>query len=88
MAREGNVSGMTEYMRKKNLKVPVELRDIFTLDKKRHKVILIEGAPGSGKSTLFWHICQKWSAGELFSQFQLVLLVKLRDCEIQKAEQV
>ena len=86
MATEGNVSGMTEYMRKKNLKVPVELRDIFTLDKKRHKVILIEGAPGSGKSTLFWHICQKWSAGELFSQFQLVLLVKLRDCEIQKAE--
>ena len=86
MATEGNVSGMTEHMRKKNLKVPVELRDIFTLDKKRHKVILIEGAPGSGKSTLFWHICQKWSAGELFSQFQLVLLVKLRDCEIQKAE--
>ena len=86
MATEGNVSGMTEYMRKKNLKVPVELRDIFTLDKKQHKVILIEGAPGSGKSTLFWHICQKWSAGELFSQFQLVLLVKLRDCEIQKAE--
>ena len=86
MATEGNVTGMTKYMRKKNLKVPVELRDIFTLDKKRHKVILIEGAPGCGKSTLFWHICQKWSAGELFSQFQLVLLVKLRDCEIQKAE--
>ena len=86
MATEGNVSGMTEYMSKRNLKVPVELRDIFTLDKKRHKVILIEGAPGSGKSTLFWHICQKWSAGELFSQFQLVLLVKLRDCEVQKAE--
>ena len=83
---EGNVSGMTEYMSKKNLKVPVELQDIFTLDKKRHKVILIEGAPGSGKSTLFWHICQKWSAGELFSQFQLVLLVKLRDREVQRAE--
>ena len=83
---EGNVSGMTEYMSKKNLKVPVELRDIFTLDKNLHKVVLIEGAPGSGKSTLFWHICQKWSAGELFSQFQLVLLVKLRDCEVQRAE--
>ena len=87
MATEGNISGMTEYMSKKNLKVPVELRDIFTLDKKLHKLILIEGAPGSGKSTLFWHICQKWSAGELFSQFQLVLLVKLRDHEVQKAKQ-
>ena len=83
---EGNVSRMIEYMSKKNLKVPVELRDLFTLDKELRKVILIEGAPGSGKSTLFWHIFQKWSAGELFSQFQLVLLVKLRDCEVQRAE--
>ena len=86
MALEGNVPGMTDYMSERKLKVPVELRDIFTLDSKEHKVILIEGAPGSGKTTLFWHICQRWSAGELFSQFILVLLVKLRDPEVQKAK--
>ena len=86
MALEGNVPGMTDYMRERKLKVPVELRDIFTLNSKEPKMILIEGAPGSGKTTLFWHICQRWSAGELFSQFILVLLVKLRDPEVQRAK--
>ena len=86
MALEGNVPGMTDYMSERKLKVPMELRDIFTLDSKERKVILIEGAPGSGKTTLFWHICQRWSAGELFSQFILVLLVKLHDPEVQKAK--
>ena len=88
MALEGNVPGMADYMSEKKLKVPVELRNIFTLDSKKRKVILIEGAPGSGKTTLFWHICQRWSAGELFSQFNLVLLVRLRDPEVQKAKGV
>ena len=86
MALEDNVPGMTDYMIDGKLKVPVKLQDIFTLDSKERKVILIEGAPGSSKTTLFWHICQRWSAGELFSQFTLVLLVKLRDPEVQKAK--
>ena len=88
MALEGNVPGMTDYMSDRKLKVPVKLQDIFTLDSKERKVILIEGAPGSGKTTLFWHICQRWSAGELFSQFTLVLLVKLHDPEVQKAKRL
>ena len=41
-------------------KKEVNLEDIVKPDKKRN-VILIEGAPGAGKSTLAWHICQKWS---------------------------
>ena len=75
-------------MRERKLKIPVELRDIFTLDSNKRKVILIEGAPGSGKTTLFWHICQRWSAPEeiLFPEFGLILLVKLRDPEVQKAK--
>ena len=86
MALQGNVPGMTDHMSERKLRVPVELQDIFTLDSKERKMILVEGAPGSGKTTLFWHICQRWSAGELFSQFTLVLLVKLRDPEVQKAK--
>ena len=88
MALEGNVPGMTDYMSERMLKVPVKLQDIFTLDSKERKVILIEGAPGSGKTTLFWHTCQRWSAPEekLFPEFSLILLVKLRDPEVQKAK--
>ncbi len=43
-----------------HMKSPVELVDIFRIDKKDRKVILIEGAPGSGKSTLSWDICKRW----------------------------
>ena len=67
-------------------KVPVELEDIFTLDKKQRKMILIEGAPGSGKSTLALHICDQWRMGKLFSDFIAVILVQLRDLDVQSAQ--
>ena len=66
-------------------KVPVKLEKIFKLDEKKRKVILIEGAPGSGKSTLSWDICQRWGAGKLFQGYEAVVLVRIRDPEAQKA---
>ena len=50
------------------------------------KVIIIEGAPGAGKSTLAWHLCQKWETRELFKEFEIVLFVQLRDPNIHSAE--
>ena len=64
----------------------VELKNLFSLDKAERKVVLIEGAPGAGKSTLAWHICQKWKSGELFQEFKLVVFVQLRDPAIQSAK--
>ena len=63
----------------------VELQELLSPADER-KVVLFEGAPGSGKSTLFWHICQKWASEELFQQFTLVLLVQLKDTALHKAE--
>ena len=68
-----------------HVKEPVELEDILRIDKKNRKVILIEGSPGSGKSTLSWNICQRWGAGELFQEYEVVILVQLRDPEVQVA---
>ena len=68
-----------------NKKVPVKLEEIFKLDEEKRKVILIEGAPGSGKSTLSWDICQRWGAEKLFQEFEAVVLVRVRDPEAQKA---
>ena len=69
-------------------KVPVKLEEIFQLDEEKRKVILIEGAPGSGKSTLSWDICQRWGAGKLFQEFEAVVLVQVRDPEAQKASEI
>ena len=66
-------------------KVPVKLEEIFQLDQKKRKVILIEGAPGSGKTTLSWDICQRWGAGKLFQEYEAVVLVQVRDPGAQKA---
>ena len=66
-------------------KTPVDLDNIFSDSEDGRKVILIEGAPGSGKSTLSLHICQEWAKGEIFQQYDVVILVKLRDPHVQKA---
>ena len=76
----GNVD---DIMRTKS---PIELRNLFKLDNSKRKIILIEGAPGAGKSTLAWHICQKWESGELFQDFKVVVFVQLRDSIIQQAK--
>ena len=50
------------------------------------KVILVEGAPGVGKSTFAWEFCRRWERGEIAQQYQLVLLLRLRDDSISKAK--
>ena len=69
-------------------KTPVELKDILQMDSAKRKVILIEGAPGAGKSTLAWHVCQTWESGKLFQTFRSVVYVQLRDPTIQSAQSV
>ncbi len=71
-----------------HMKSPVKLVDIFRIDQMDRKVVLIEGAPGSGKSTLSWDICKRWGAGELFQEYEAVILVQLRDPEVQAVTQL
>ena len=71
-------------------KSPIELEKLFenTESEGERKVILIDGAPGSGKSTLTVYICQRWSRGELFQEFTIVILVQLRDPKVQSAQSI
>ncbi len=78
----GNVD---DIVKKKTL---IQLEDLFKHchGSTNHKVILIEGPPGAGKSTLAWHICQKWRAQVLFQEFTIVIYAQLRDPEVQSAK--
>ena len=65
----------------------VELSDIFDKDfgsDDNPRLILIEGSPGMGKTTLSLKLAYDWAMEEMPSKFppvQLVLLIKCRDME-------
>ena len=50
--------------------------------------ILIEGAPGIGKSMLLKEIAYRWGKKQLLQNFELVLLVCLRDTSLQQIESI
>ena len=48
------------------------------------KLILVEGAPGIGKTTFAWKVCRKWAKGEILQEYGLVVLLRLRDKQVQE----
>ena len=48
--------------------------------------MLIDGAPGVGKTTLSRKVSQNWANGELLQEYWLVLLLHLRERTISKAQ--
>ena len=50
--------------------------------------ILIEGAPGIGKSVLLKEIAYKWAKEQLLKMFKFVILISLRDPSLQRINSV
>ena len=68
-------------------KHPIKYQQIAKLDDGSWpKLILVEGAPGVGKSTFAWKLCRKWSKGKIWSQYKLVVLLRLRDKRVREAK--
>ena len=65
----------------------IQLADIATPGKDGvlPKFVLVEGAPGVGKTTFAWKACRKWAKGKILQDYELVVLVRLRDVSIRKA---
>ena len=49
-------------------------------------LVLIEGAPGVGKTTFSWEFCRKWGKGEILQDHSLLLLLPLRDDNLKEAK--
>ena len=69
--------------------VTKDLREFLVpLESGNESFILIEGAPGIGKSVLLREIAYRWSRRQVLQTFQMVLLVTLRDPVFQQAKSV
>ena len=78
----GNIDDIIDYE-----KHPMDFQQIAKLgDGSWPKLILVEGAPGVGKSTFAWKLCRKWSRGKILSQYKLVVLLRLRDKSVREAK--
>ena len=71
--------GLVDDIAKKKSKL--DMGDIFKYGKKARKLVLVEGAPGIGKTMLAMKLCQSWAEGKLLDEYDVVLLVELRRFE-------
>ena len=80
-----SLHGLTEEILRE--KAPIALDHILKPreDGKPVRCVLVEGAPGIGKSTLAWEVCRKWEEIESVKQYELVVLVRLRGKKAQEA---
>ena len=67
----------------------MEMEDIAKTDdgsilKGRQRCILVEGAPGVGKSTFAWKLCRKWGKGKILQQYRVMLLLRLREKRVRE----
>ena len=66
-------------------KTAMELSELGVMaDGSQPKVVLIEGAPGVGKTTFAWEQCRQWAEGKLLQAYSIVLLLPLRDNNIRQ----
>ena len=66
----------------------IKMGDILAYGEDERKVTLLEGAAGSGKSTLMWQLKQKWAMGELYPEIQLLICINLRHPQYHTAKEL
>ena len=71
----------------KKVKTPIAIHEVAVLsDNTMPRFILVEGAPGVGKTTLAWELCRQWREGNLLQKWELVVFIQLRNQCIRCAE--
>ena len=50
--------------------------------------VLVEGAPGVGKTTFAFELCKQWARGEILQEWGVVVIIKLRDQRSRTAQTI
>ena len=79
----GNIEAI--YARKEHISIE---QVACKVNKEYHKTVLVEGAPGVGKTTFAWELCRRWADGRLLQHYSLVLLLRLRDKSVREAKEL
>ena len=70
-------------------KEPFQLEQLAKLpDGSKPKLVLVEGAPGAGKSTFAWKFCRQWGKRKLLGEYPLLVLLRLREKAMQDASSI
>ena len=89
MVMDGNVDAIKETkgpIKFSEIAKGISLPSSGSEQENDRRLILVEGAPGVGKSTFAWEFCRKWMNAEIVQQYHLVLLLRLRDKRIREAK--
>ena len=79
-------NSIDEYMHSNSVSL-ISLDNLFvTNDVCPPKSVIVQGAPGIGKSTFAWKFCRKWAKGKLSNKIDLVVLLRMREKRVREAK--
>ena len=77
---------VNEYMQENSIS-PVSMDDLLQpTDSTPPKTVVVQGVPGIGKSTFAWKFCRRWAKGKSYQEYELVVLLRMRDTRIREAK--